>query len=68
MLNNSKNANIKMDDIFKRADKETTTAIWNHLLVILSEIDPSNFQELDLNNIKLIYAVLKEKKELIIDF
>jgi hypothetical protein len=33
-----------------------------------SEIDPSNFQELDLNNIKLIYAVLKEKKELIIDF
>ena len=26
-----------------------------------SEIDPSNFQELDLNNIKLIYSILKAK-------
>ncbi len=33
--------NVKLDEIFKIADKETAAVIWNHLLVIYNAIDPS---------------------------
>lgn len=37
----SKKVNIKMDEIFKMADSETTNVIWQHLLVITNSVDPS---------------------------
>lgn len=37
----SKKVNIKMDEIFKMADTETTKIIWQHLLVITNSVDPS---------------------------
>lgn len=37
----SKKVNIKMDEIFKMADAETTLVIWQHLLVITNSVDPS---------------------------
>ncbi len=37
----SKKANIKLSEIFKLADSNETAAIWKHLLVILTAIDPS---------------------------
>ena len=38
----SKKVNIKMDEIFKMSDSETTSIIWQHLLVITNSIDPSD--------------------------
>lgn len=37
----SKKVNIKMDEIFKMADSETCSVIWQHLLVITNSVDPS---------------------------
>lgn len=37
----SMKVNIKMDEIFKMADSETTSIIWQHLLVITNNVDPS---------------------------
>jgi len=37
----SKKVNIKMDEIFKMADSETSNVIWKHLLVIINSVDPS---------------------------
>lgn len=37
----SKKVNIKMDEIFKMADSDTTTVVWKHLLVIMNSVDPS---------------------------
>lgn len=37
----SKKVNIKMDEIFKMADLETTNVIWQHLLFISNSVDPS---------------------------
>lgn len=37
----SPKVNIKIDEIFKMADVETSSTIWKHLLLIMSTIDPS---------------------------
>jgi hypothetical protein len=37
----SKKVNIKMDEIFKMADDDTSQVIWRHLLVIMNRVDPS---------------------------
>jgi len=41
IISYSKKVNIKMDEIFKMSDSETTSVIWQHLLVITNSIDPS---------------------------
>jgi len=41
IISYSKKVNIKMDEIFKMADTETTNIIWQHLLVITNSVDPS---------------------------
>lgn len=38
----SKKINIKLGEIFKKADNDTTEAIWRHLLVISTAVDPSS--------------------------
>lgn len=38
----SKKVNIKMDEIFKMADTETTGVIWKHLLLIMNSVDPTS--------------------------
>lgn len=38
----SNKVNIKMDEIFKLADSETSDVIWKHLLVLLNTYDPSS--------------------------
>ena len=37
----SNKVNIKTDEIFKMADKQTTEVIWKHLLVIMNSLDPN---------------------------
>ena len=37
----SKKVNIKMDEIFKMSDSETSNIIWKHLLVITNCLEPS---------------------------
>ena len=37
----SKKVNIKIDEIFKMADNETTQIIWKHLLVIMNNVNPN---------------------------
>lgn len=37
----SNKVNIKMDEIFRMADTQTTDVIWKHLLVILNILDPN---------------------------
>jgi hypothetical protein len=36
----SKKVNIKMDEIFKMADNETSEIVWRHLLVIMNGLNP----------------------------
>ncbi len=38
----SKKVNIKMDEIFRMSDKDTSESIWKHLLVIMNTISPNN--------------------------
>jgi chloramphenicol O-acetyltransferase len=42
VISYSKKVNIKMDEIFKMADSDTTEIIWKHLLVMLNSFDPSS--------------------------
>ena len=37
----SNKVNIKLDEIFRLADTETSNVIWKHLLVIMNTVDPS---------------------------
>jgi hypothetical protein len=52
----SKKVNIKMDEIFRMADQETSKMIWGHLLLLLEMIDPAS------GALKILKESQEEKK------
>ena len=52
----SKNVKINLEEIFKIADTETTDVIWNHLLLIMNNINPSK------ETLELLKKSLSEEK------